>query len=123
MQSTWQKKNVRREKMAGKELRNKTLGTSSNAFLLEAGTSDDTSTVFSVTNTPIKRSASGNYVSNSVLAEQDYKVGKKSISLTAEQTEVVIDAVGDFKVSYAGDNREEVFVLAETDSQHSFKNL
>lgn len=123
--------------MAGRIL-NQSLGTKSSDFLLEANTSNSTSAVFNITSTPkriiafglsggdkikisrlllpkgsMKRSANGDYLSETILAEQDYKVGTKAIELNAEQTEVVIDAVGDFRVSHIGDHREEVFVIAE----------
>lgn len=133
--------------MAGRDISTKQQGGGSNGYLLSAAQSDTTSTPFAVKghakrivafglmgNDRIninrvllpqgesKRSACGEYISGGIVAEQPHKIGTHEIYLDAAQPEVVIDATGDYRIVFEGENREEVNVVLETATANNINN-
>ncbi len=126
--------------MAGRKINNQSLKGNPSDFLLDAGATDNTSAVFSVTTIPkrivafgltgdekvhinrlllpkgsIKRNECGEFIGREPLAEQPYYVGCNPVVLCSKQPEIVIDAFGDYRAVYEGDNREQIFLIEETD--------
>lgn len=106
-----------------------------NTALLPSGDTNPVSRVFTVTNTPIRLIAYGLFSgkvmvsrvqlpdtetsfnecgdinSAGVLHEKSYKVGCKGVMLCPEQDELVIDAVGTYRLHYVGDDRASIHVV------------
>lgn len=65
----------------------------------------------------------GEYSSKVQELERDFIIGCKTIELTSSIPELVIDAAGDYKIEYKGDNRSEIHVIMLEDSTSFVNNV
>lgn len=108
--------------------------------LLERGLTDTTSATFTVTVSPMRvvafgltddkvevkrvlkpktnatRNDCGDLQSQADLYEQPHRVGCREVVMCGEQPDIVIDAVGHYKVTYSGNHRENVHVMTLPDN-------
>lgn len=108
--------------------------------LLERGLTDVTSATFSVTVSPMRvvafgltddevkvmrvlkptanasRNDCGELQSQADIYEQPHRIGCEQVVICTAQPDIVIDAVGHYKVVYSGDHREDVHVTVFPDN-------
>lgn len=59
----------------------------------------------------MNRDACGNLLAGGEVFESPLRYNRRLVQLTYEQNELVIDAVGTYRVQYIGDNRPEIHVI------------
>lgn len=127
--------------MAGKVLVGDSPRPSSAGILLYPNEAQTVSTVFRLTTTPLRlvafglmgddyvrinrvwlppsdmgRSDCGDLLSSGAVLEQPHYVGAHVIMLKATKPEAVIDAAGEYRVEFVGENRTNVQVVSIQDS-------
>lgn len=118
----------------------------SGGALLERGLTDTSSATFSVNSSPMRlvafgltddkvevmrvlkptknaiRTECGDLQPQADIYEQAHRIGCNAVVLCSEQPDILIDAVGHYKVIYNGSHREDVHVMTLPDNVVAVEN-